>query len=70
MLAANELGRQTGEAFDAELLFLCAAFHDVGLLKTFSSAPDRFDVDSANAANREGMLALLREVFVLSAGRA
>src|SRR4051812_35335267 len=27
----NELGRQTGEKFDAELLFVCAAFHDLGL---------------------------------------
>src|ERR1700722_2542333 len=27
---ANELGRQTGEKFDVELLFICAAFHDLG----------------------------------------
>src|SRR3984893_15982247 len=27
---ANELGRQAGERFDAELLFICAAFHDLG----------------------------------------
>src|SRR6266853_2893286 len=46
---ANELGRQTGEPFDAELLFICAAFHDLGLLKKFSSEGDRFEVDSANA---------------------
>src|ERR1700737_2909130 len=46
---ANELGRQTGEHFDAEILFICAAFHDLGLLKKFSSAADRFEVDSANA---------------------
>jgi hypothetical protein len=46
---ANELGRQTGQTFDAELLFVCAAFHDLGLLKKFSSADDRFEVDSANA---------------------
>jgi HD-GYP domain-containing protein (c-di-GMP phosphodiesterase class II) len=32
---ANELGRQTGERFDTELLFICAAFHDLGLLKKF-----------------------------------
>src|SRR3979490_294997 len=30
---ANELGRQTRESFDAELPFVCAAFHDLGLLK-------------------------------------
>ena len=29
---ANEMGRQTGQKFDAELLFICAAFHDLGLL--------------------------------------
>src|SRR5882672_6719631 len=49
---ANELGRQTGEQFDAELLFVCAAFHDLGLLKKFSSATDRFEVDSANAVRQ------------------
>src|SRR6202165_1751941 len=49
---ANELGRQTGGKFDAELLFICAAFHDLGLLKKFSSAADRFEVDSANAVRQ------------------
>src|SRR3984893_14603246 len=49
---AGELGRQTGEKFDAELLFICAAFHDLGLLKKFSSAADRFEVDSANAVRQ------------------
>src|SRR5439155_7165315 len=34
------------------LVFTCAAFHDVGLLETFSSATDRFEVDSANAARQ------------------
>src|SRR6201997_1219209 len=51
-LWANELGRQTGEPFDAELLFVCAAFHDLGLLKKFSSEDDRFEVDSANAVRQ------------------
>src|ERR1700686_2988051 len=41
---ANELGRQTGEPFDAELLFVCAAFHDFGHRKKFSSHDDRFEV--------------------------
>src|ERR1700688_4650149 len=45
----NEMGRQTGQRFDVELVFICAAFHDWGLLKTFSSATDRFEVDGANA---------------------
>lgn len=49
---ANELGRQSGQKFDAELLFICAAFHDLGLLKKFSSADDRFEVDSANAVRQ------------------
>jgi hypothetical protein len=49
---AHELGTQSGEKFDAELLFVCAAFHDLGLLKKFSSVADRFEVDSANAARQ------------------
>src|SRR5882757_9525475 len=49
---ANELGRQTGERFDAELLFICAAFYDLGLLTKFSSDDDRFEVDSANAVRQ------------------
>jgi hypothetical protein len=49
---ANELGRQTGQNFDVELLFICAAFHDLGLLEKFSSADDRFEVDSANAVRQ------------------
>jgi hypothetical protein len=49
---ANELGRQMRENFDVELLFVCAAFHDLGLLKKFSSTADRFEVDSANAARQ------------------
>lgn len=35
-----------------ELLFICAAFHDLGLLKNFSSEGDRFEVDSANAVRQ------------------
>ncbi|MGA3049276.1 MAG: HD domain-containing protein [Terracidiphilus sp.] len=49
---ANELGRQTGQKFDVELLFVCAAFHDLGLLERFSSADDRFEVDGANAVRQ------------------
>lgn len=49
---ANELGRRSGEKFDLELLFICAAFHDLGLLQRFSSTADRFEVDSANAARQ------------------
>src|SRR6202049_2533686 len=46
---ANELGRQTGEKFDVEILFVCAAFHDLGLLKKLSSQADPFEVNRANA---------------------
>ncbi|SDF54288.1 HD domain-containing protein [Terriglobus roseus] len=49
---ANEQGKQAGEKFDAELLFICAAFHDLGLLKKFSSEADRFEVDGANAVRQ------------------
>lgn len=49
---ANELGRQSGQPYDQELLFICAAFHDLGLLKKFSSAEDRFEVDGANAVRQ------------------
>src|SRR5260370_2693179 len=34
---ANELGRETGEPFDPELLFGCAPSHLLGPLYTFSS---------------------------------
>ena len=49
---ANELGKQSGQRFDVELLFICASFHDMGLLKKFSSETDRFEVDSANAVRQ------------------
>jgi hypothetical protein len=49
---ANEQGKQAGERFDTELLFICAAFHDLGLLKKFSSDNDRFEVDGANAVRQ------------------
>lgn len=49
---ANELGKQAGQRFDTELLFICAAFHDIGLLRKFSSDSDRFEVDGANAVRQ------------------
>jgi hypothetical protein len=49
---ANEMGRQAGKKFDVELLFICAAFHDFGLLERFSSATERFEVDGANAVRQ------------------
>src|SRR6201996_318109 len=49
---ANELGRQSGQKYDQELLFVCAAFHDMGLLKTHRTADDRFEVYGANAVRQ------------------
>jgi hypothetical protein len=49
---AAELGRQRKLRFDPELLYVAAAFHDFGLLKKFSSADERFEVDGANAVRQ------------------
>ena len=47
-------GALTGErrklAYDAELLYIGAMFHDMGLQPPYSSATERFEVDGANAA--------------------
>ena len=51
-LFAAEQGRQQELRFDPELLYVAAAFHDFGLLKKFSSANERFEVDGANAARQ------------------
>src|SRR4029077_6811729 len=51
-LFAAEQGRQQRLRFDAELLYIAAAFHDLGLTKKFSSQNERFEVDSANAARQ------------------
>src|SRR5215475_15001834 len=51
-LFAAEQGRQQKLRFDAELLYVAAAFHDLGLTKKFSSPNERFEVDSANAARQ------------------
>src|SRR5262245_43236493 len=51
-LFAAEQGRQRKLRFDAELLYVAAAFHDLGLIKTFSSHDERFEVDGANAARQ------------------
>src|SRR5579871_2604640 len=51
-LFAAEQGRQRKLQFDAELLYIAAAFHDLGLAKTFSSEDERFEVDGANAARQ------------------
>lgn len=51
-LFAAEFGRQRRLHFDAELLYVAAAFHDLGLVGKFSSATERFEVDGANAARQ------------------
>jgi hypothetical protein len=43
-------GRRRGLAYDPELLYVGAMFHDVGLVEGHRSADDRFEVDGANAA--------------------
>jgi hypothetical protein len=51
-LFAVEQGRRKKLKFDTELLYIAAAFHDLGLLKKFSSQNERFEVDGANAARQ------------------
>src|SRR6478752_5874373 len=51
-LFAAEQGRQQKLRFDAELLYVASAFHDLGLIKKFSSQNERFEVDGANAARQ------------------
>jgi len=51
-LFAAEQGRHQKLCFDHELLYVAAAFHDLGLIKKFSSPNERFEVDSANAARQ------------------
>jgi hypothetical protein len=51
-LFAAELGRQQKLRFDPELLYVSAAFHDLGLIKKFSSQNERFEVDGANAVRQ------------------
>ena len=43
-------GKRRGLKFDPELLYTGAMFHDMGLMPSHSSADERFEVDSANAA--------------------
>jgi hypothetical protein len=43
-------GQQKKIKYDAELLYVSAAFHDLGLVPHYSSPDKRFEVDGANAA--------------------
>src|SRR3954454_2510466 len=49
-LFGAEQGREKKLRFDRELLYVAAAFHDLGLRRKFSSPDERFEVDGANAA--------------------
>ena len=51
-LFGAEQGRERKLRFDRELLYVAAAFHDLGLVKRFSSPDERFEVDGANAARQ------------------
>jgi hypothetical protein len=51
-LFAAQQGREQKLRFDPELLYVAAAFHDLGLTKNFSSENERFEVDGANAARQ------------------
>ena len=51
-LFAAEQGRQQQLGFDPELLYVAACFHDLGLIKKFSSETERFEVDGANVARQ------------------
>ena len=43
-------GLHNGLAFDAEMLYVGAMFHDLGLVPGYASKTERFEVDGANAA--------------------
>jgi HD superfamily phosphodiesterase len=49
-LFAAMQGERRGLPYDAELLYVAALFHDLGLVEGHRSARDRFEVDGANAA--------------------
>lgn len=51
-LFGAEQGRERKLRFDRELLYVAAVFHDLGLVKKFSSTDQRFEVDGANAARQ------------------
>ncbi|HWI39654.1 MAG TPA: HD domain-containing protein [Burkholderiales bacterium] len=44
------IARRRSLAFDAELLYAAAMFHDLGLTQRYSQSQLRFEVDGANAA--------------------
>jgi HD domain len=51
-LWGSHIGAQRGLSYDAELLYVGAMFHDIGLIDGYRSADERFEIDGANAARR------------------
>jgi len=47
---ASLIGARKGLSYDAEILYVGAMFHDMGLVPSYSSKADRFEVDGANVA--------------------
>ncbi|RQS35319.1 HD domain-containing protein [Burkholderia sp. Bp8992] len=45
------IGLRRGIAFDAELLYVAALFHDFGLTERYRHSRQRFEIDGANAAH-------------------
>ena len=45
-------GQQEGSAFDAELVYVGAMFHDLGLTDTYRRKDQRFEIDAADEARR------------------
>src|SRR5690606_24380662 len=45
-------GREQGLSFDAELLYVGAMFHDLGLTERFRRTDQRFEIDGADEARR------------------
>jgi HD domain len=46
------IAERAGKRYDAELSYIAALFHDVGLIHKHSSQTERFEVDGANAARQ------------------
>lgn len=51
-LWGSYIGAQRGLSYDAELLYVGAMFHDIGLIEGHRSPDERFEIDGANAARR------------------
>jgi hypothetical protein len=50
-LFASLIGRRRALAYDDNLLYVAALFHDLGLTKPYQRSQNRFEVDGANAVH-------------------